>query len=93
MSEDATSQLDDTFVTRVLNLGVPVVLGFTPSAAKTSVSAELRLSRRSYQETLRFPLASELRKAGRKCKVPFAESLLSFTGAVWTGVRLTRSKL
>jgi len=41
ISELATSQLEETLVTRVLDFGVPVVLGLTSRAVYTSFSAEL----------------------------------------------------
>src|SRR6516164_4891152 len=93
INDELLSQLEDTFVTRVLKLGVLVVLGCTPRAANTSVYAVLGLRRRSNQLTLRLPEASTLRNAGRKCNVPIPVSLLSLTGADWTAVRVPRSKL
>ena len=79
------SQSEETLVTRLFE-GVLVARGSTPSAANTSVIAELGFSRRSYHETLSRPLLSAFRTAGKKCRA-LVPSLLSFTGADWTAIR------
>src|SRR5690349_11990468 len=93
MSDETDSQLEDTLVTWVLEVGVTVVRGLTPSAAKTSVTADCGLSRRSYQLTFRLPWASTFRSAGKKCKLPTIPSLSSFTGEACTRESVPRLKL
>src|SRR5437763_9018088 len=91
MSDESTSQLLGTLVTKVALLGVLVVSGLRLNAANTlgrAVVGELR----SYHETFKRPFASALRSAGRKCRPPL-EWLLSLRGALWTGERLPSAKL
>src|SRR6266852_7581214 len=66
MSDETLVQSEDAVVTRTLLAGVVVSRGSSPTAANTSVSAELGDSRRSNQDTLRCPCGSALRRAGRK---------------------------
>src|ERR1700694_3557546 len=90
MSEETAFQSVGSVVTLTLS-GAQWVSGSTASAAHTSVRAP-GSPRRSYHDTLSFPFASALRKAGKNFHLKFG-SLLSRIGFEVLGDRVPRAKL
>src|SRR5712691_437275 len=83
MMDVALIQFDLTVVIRVLDDGVVVVTGLTPSAASTLVFAVVA-DFREYQVTSSSPALLAVRIARNMCRPPVA-TRLSTTGSGWTG--------